>query len=270
MKTIEQKIRASFRRAFPWVRPNKKRVEFFSDGVGVRDRNLSHLADPAFVEAWEFAVDGNRGSWPGKVPDIRWRAHTCCWAAKHALTLDGDFVECGVNAGLLSMTVCRYLGFGARNRRFYLYDTFEGIPTDGLTDSEMESAEQKNVSLYRDCFAMARRNFAPFPNAVLVRGKLPGSIGTEPQHIAYLSIDLNSETFERQTIDVLWPRLVSGAIVVIDDYGFSGHERQFAMWNSFATQHGTAILMMPTGQGLLIKPPHQRNSAQYPGFSLNL
>lgn len=254
LRTIEQRLRPYLKAVFPERVRKRKFFDFYADGMGVKGRNLSHLTSKEFVSAWELAVAGNIDGFKGSVPDIRWRAHTCIWAARHALLLDGDFVECGVNTGLLSMTVCHAVDFGQQPRRFFLYDTFEGIPADELSGSERDEAITINAHRYFDCYEIAKRNFDTFPNVNLVRGRLPGSLaGTLPERIAYLSIDLNSATFEHQTIEALWPRMVPGAVVVIDDYGFAGKEPQFAMWNEFAATYGTTIMNLPTGQGVLLK-----------------
>ena len=54
-------------------------------------------------------------------------------------------------------------------------------------------------------------------------------------------------------MDRLWPQLSVGAIIIIDDYGFVGHDAQYAMWNAFAAERDLMIATLPTGQGLLIK-----------------
>lgn len=48
--------------------------------------------------------------------------------------------------------------------------------------------------------------------------------------------------------------MVSGAIVVLDDYGWSGHEEQKHAFDSFARSRGVEVLSLPTGQGLILKP----------------
>ncbi len=173
----------------------------------------------------------------------------------HALSLAGDFVECGVFTGLLSVTICRYLDFSELDRVFWLFDTWSGIPTDGLNEEELAAVQQRNAHLYgRDVYEIAKRNFADYPNVRLVRGALPGTLGqAEINSIAYLSIDLNSMAAERDVIEALWPKLTKGAIVVLDDYGFEGMEDQHDMWDKFAASQGTMIATLPTGQGLLIK-----------------
>lgn len=109
------------------------KVDYFSDGVGTRGKNLSFLDEPKFAQACGEAEQLNAEGWSGSAPEIRWRAHVACWAAKHALSLEGDFVECGVHTGLLSRTICEYLDFGRTGRNFWLFDTWTGIPTDGET-----------------------------------------------------------------------------------------------------------------------------------------
>ncbi|MEO1067436.1 MAG: TylF/MycF/NovP-related O-methyltransferase, partial [Pseudomonadota bacterium] len=71
--------------------------------------------------------------------------------------------------------------------------------------------------------------------------------------IAYLSMDLNHAGAEMAVMDKLWPRLSKGAVVVVDDYGWTGNEEQYNAWNAFAATKDVSILSMPTGQGIIIK-----------------
>ena len=117
----------------------------------------------------------------------------------------------GCIRGLLSLTVAHFVDFAALDRRFWLMDTFEGIPLERVTEEEKSHTEQLNAELYFDCYEVARKNFAPYPNARLVRGILPESLdGAELEVVAYLSIDLNNVNAEMATIERLWPRLSPG------------------------------------------------------------
>jgi len=73
------------------------------------------------------------------------------------------------------------------------------------------------------------------------------------RRVAYLSIDMNIVLPEIATIEFFWDRLVPGAIVLLDDYGWSTHTAQKQAFDAFAQAHGTMILNLPTGQGLIIR-----------------
>jgi hypothetical protein len=49
-------------------------------------------------------------------------------------------------------------------------------------------------------------------------------------------------------------KLVPGAVMVLDDYGWEAHYEQEVGFDRFAAQKGVMILALPTGQGLILKP----------------
>lgn len=227
---------------------------YSADYLAVALKTLDFMKDPKFDAAWQKSAESAQKGYD-KVPDIRWRIHMALWAARHGLNLEGDFVECGVYTGFLSLAIAHYTEFQNVDKTFWLYDTWEGIPLEQVADDEKAHAAGFNNAVYHkfDIFAHMQEAFAPFPNCKLVRGMLPDTLKDGPEKIAYLSIDLNHMNAEKLVIEALWPKLVSGAIVVIDDYGWMGHEKQRKMWDEFAAAHGTSIGNLPTGQGLLIK-----------------
>jgi O-methyltransferase len=235
------------------LRRRMQRADDVGDGLFVAGRNLAFLDDPQFRVGWAKAVEANHVGWRGRVPDVRWRAHVALFAARHGLRLEGDFVEFGVHTALLSTTICHALDFAQVAKSFYLFDTFAGIPLGGLDGEERERATTANTH-YPDVFDVVRKNFAGFPNVSLVRGVLPDTLNTVSLgKIAYASIDLNTASVERAVIEAIWDRIVPGAMIVLDDYGFAGAEAQHAMWDAFAATRGLAIATLPTGQGLLVK-----------------
>ena len=234
----------------------RMRANYIADGFAVKAKNISFLENPKFAAAWREAVKLNQEGWKGNVPNIEWRAHVACWAAQQAMTIEGDFVECGVHTGLLSVTVCNFLDFAKlTDRKFWLFDTWAGVPVEGIEGEEQKKAKLTNLGLYdRDVFPLAQRNFAPFPNVKLVRGALPGTLAeANIEKIAYMSVDMNNMRAEKAVIEALWPKLSKGAMIVLDDYGFAGFEDQHDMWDEFARSVGRMVVTLPTGQGILIK-----------------
>lgn len=212
------------------------------------------LADARFRTAYRLGIEsGHRICAPADL-HIEWRVYVCCWAAEHALRLAGDFVECGVSTGIVSRAVVAYVDFGMRNRRFWLIDTFEGIPLDQATQTERSLAVSKNERHYFDCSADVREHFAPLRNVEVIKGRVPEVLSTlNIGQIAYLHIDMNIAAPEVAAAEHFWERLVRGAVVVFDDYGSLAHVAQKTALDEFAHRRGVSILSLPTGQGLLIK-----------------
>lgn len=234
---------------------NRVRVDYSCSGLGVRAKNISFMEDPTFKNSWNEIAEANASRWDGETPDLRWKSHLIVCAAQQGLTLDGDFVELGVNTGLLASMVMKTTDFNQSGKKFYLFDTFEGIPLECATETERAASEAKNDLMYSgDVYAAAKRAFEPYKSAVLVKGILPGSLDHVPlEKIAFLSVDLNVVTPEIESIKAIWDRITPGAMIVLDDYGAGGHEEQYDGWNSFAISKNKAIFTSPTGQGLLVK-----------------
>ena len=74
------------------------------------------------------------------------------------------------------------------------------------------------------------------------------------EKISYLSIDMNCVGPEIAAAEYFWDKLVSGAAMVIDDYGWSEHFAQKTAFDEFAKAKAVSILSLPTGQGVLLKP----------------
>lgn len=216
---------------------------YMEDGLITR-HTADFLKEQRFSAA--YAKGKAAGSWGNMNP--RWRAYTACWAASHAATLPGDFVECGVNRGGMALTIMEYLDFNSMNKRFYLLDTYCGF-TKGT------QASQANQGQYLDCYADVVKTFAPYPGARIVKGAVPDTLSAiDAEQISYLSIDMNSAAPEIAAVQLLWHRLVNGAAIVLDDYaGGPAYRSQKEAFDALSRDIGFRILELPTGQGLIIK-----------------
>jgi len=228
-------------------------LTYNQDGLATR-HNCDFRRDPRFAEAYTVGMSGGR-------PDtqVEWRVHVAVWVATQAAQLPGDFIECGVNTGILSGAVLSWLDFARlTDRKFYLLDTFTGIPEEQISAAEKASGVQHFNRKYQNgeqLFAMVTEKFAPWSNAILIRGKVPDTLSqVKSDRIAYASIDMNVVEPEIATAEFLWPRLVAGGMILLDDYGWAPHYNQKLAFDAFAKRHGVEILAMPTGQGLIMKP----------------
>lgn len=201
----------------------------------------SFLGEARFQHSYRMGLSGI----PDQIArrsDIRWRAHLACWAAQQALALPlGDFVECGVWYGILSRTIAEYTDFGSTDRHFYLVDPF-GNPLPNMTHYE------------NDIFSDVKERFSSFPNIHLVRGLVPDSLSEVPSDaVAYLSIDMNSVEPERAALEHFYPRLVPGAVIYFDDYGWAEFSELRNMVDEFFSEKPETVLSLPTGQALVVK-----------------
>jgi hypothetical protein len=223
-------------------------LHYNQDGLATR-QHCDFMFDPRFLRA--YALGEATGSW-GETR-VHWRAYVACWAAHQASLLPGDFVECGVNRGGLARTIIDFVDANWTKRRFFLLDTFHGLVDDQISDEDRSVG--RRAGGYDECFDAVRATFSPFSFVRLVRGVVPHTLAqVDSERVAYLSLDMNCVPPEIAAARHFWPRLVPGAIMLLDDYGFEGHEPQRRAFDAFAREHGVLILPLPTGQGVIIKP----------------
>lgn len=195
-------------------------------------------------------------------PGHEWRVHIALWCASTAARLEGDFVECGVFVGFISSAIMEHLGWDSLGKTFWLVDTFEGPKVEQFTTSELERGRAAEVEALRKVggydysFEGVRANFAEWRNARLVKGLVPDVL---PQcgssKVAYLHLDMNAVVPETAALRFFWDRLVPGGMVLMDDYCYAGFDEQRQGLDKAAAELGVGIVSLPTGQGLLIKPP---------------
>jgi len=213
--------------------------------------NHDFMKDPHFRSAYRRGIQAN-----GKDLYWKWRVHVGLWAASHAVQLDGDFVECGVNRGFLSSSIMEYLHWNSVGKKFYLFDTFHGLDDDLVSPEEKALGRiEESHRVYPDCYMEVKKNFQKYKNVTLIRGSVPSTLFTVSiRRVCYLSIDMNNYTPEIAAAEYFWPKLVPGAIILLDDYAYKGFLPQKKAFDAFARKKGISILSLPTGQGLIIKP----------------
>ncbi len=218
--------------------------------------NHEFMVDADFQRAYSRGVQA-----AGKDYMWHWRVHTGLWAARTAVHLPGDFVECGVNRGFMSSAIMTLLDWDRQGRMFYLLDTFSGVDDRYLSDEDRRTgvAERNSHDIasgfYTLNIASVRRNFAEWKNTNIVVGAIPQTLhAVDSERIAFVHLDLNCSLPEVEAMDFFWDRLAPGAIVLLDDYAYNGYRSQKVGMDEFALRRGVAVLSLPTGQGLLIKP----------------
>jgi hypothetical protein len=229
-------------------------LTYDTDGLATQ-HNADFLREPRFAEAYRAGLAVPHPY--GDAAHFEWRVYIACWLASNALRIPGDFVECGVATGILSRAICSYVSFEQHlERTFWLLDTFEGYPTEQVSDAERSSGLADHLEgYYPKTYDAVRDSLAAYPNVRLIKGLVPGTLpSVTAEKIAYLSIDMNAAAPEVAAMEAFWDRLTPGAFVLMDDYGWAPCINQKIALDAFAATKGVAILALPSGQGLLIRP----------------
>lgn len=236
-----------FNDALVTIRDIYKEQFYASDNLICLQRNRSYRLDRKFITSFlDSATTPQEKS-------LAWRLHTLTWAAKNALRVEGDFVECGVLEGYCSSVLFKYLDFQNLPRYAYLYDTFSGLPEETSTEEERR---MWNYTRYdsEELYESVRQKFASYPNVKVIQGIVPDSFEEAvPEKIAFLHIDMNSEKAEMLALDYLFDRVSRGGMIVFDDFGWSCNVDQTLSEWKFMNERDHAVLELPTGQGLVIK-----------------
>jgi len=159
-------------------------------------------------------------------------------AVKYSESL-GCYVECGVAAGaqIIAMSA------GAPNKKIYAYDSFEGIPWPSNKDDQfpgiryLDDWEQKalpdpghaalattgaTIVPLNDFVDHIAASGVSLKNLEIRKGWFEETVQdhTEPIAILRLDGDLYNSTFV--CLQHLYPQVIKGGIVIIDDYGLKG------------------------------------------------
>jgi O-methyltransferase len=230
---------------------------FFSDKVFEADglytiHNSGFMNQDSFKLAYKAGCETN--SW-GQDPHIEWRVHVVLWAARNALNIKGDFVECGVYKGGFCNSIFNYLDFASSGKKYWLFDSYKfQFYTKNSSKEEVDYLNKKyknyiNISYLDE----VKKRFTNKP-VEIVEGLVPVALnkftGTQ---VSFLSIDMNSTEAEIGALEFFWDKLSIGAVVVLDDYAQYAHSNQYHAINDYCVAKGINVLSLPTGQGLILK-----------------
>jgi O-methyltransferase len=222
--------------------------QFYSNDMLITiGRNMSFKRDKKFMSSFSAGASSEQEQ------SLLWRLHTLAWAAKNALKIKGDFVECGVYKGFCSGVLFDYLEFQDLPRQAYLYDTFDGLPEETSTEAERVAWNYKQDDKDAVYLAVCEK-FSKFDNVHVVRGTVPDSFNLAvPDEIAFLHIDMNSEQAEMLALEHLFDKVTPGGFIVLDDFGWMSNRNQMSAELAFMNERGQHVMELPTGQGLVIK-----------------
>lgn len=192
------------------------------------------IDDPFFISAFETIAPHSITTSLGPLP-----AFALFKSIEYVVNnnVPGDIVECGVwNGGSMLLAAMSLMHFGDTSRTLYLYDTFEGMPEpnaeldkswDGYSAHEQWrlSVAEKGSWGFGGSVEMVRqvmmKSGYPPEQIVFVKGMVEDTIpGVAPKHAALLRLDTDLYQSTYHELVHLYPRLVRGGVLILDDYGY--------------------------------------------------
>jgi O-methyltransferase len=170
------------------------------------------------------------------------RIYGLCLAVDHVARhqIPGAIVECGVWKGGSAMASARTLDrIGDHERHLVLFDTFRGMTPPTEIDRDLAGRSAAVLMEHEDpasshIWAAAsldevRQNLAStgYEHVQYVEGDVLETIPDRaPEEIALLRLDTDWYESTRHELHWLFPRISSGGILIVDDYGhWSGARR---------------------------------------------
>lgn len=188
------------------------------------------------------------------------RISSLCEAVRYVVRaqIPGDIVECGVWRGGSMMAVARTLiESGDTRRTLRLFDTFQGMSPPTSKDISVTGQTAESILREQDkddprsawCAATLEDvqnglSLTGYPKdrIVYAKGKVEDTIPrSAPETIAILRLDTDWYQSTKHELDHLFPRLVRGGVLIIDDYGHWRGARQAV--DEYLAESGTKLLL---------------------------
>jgi hypothetical protein len=152
--------------------------------------------------------------------------------------LEGDFVECGVWKGGNILLYKLLNDFYGLNKTIFAYDTFEGMTTPEDIDIDYKGNSSKkellrnkksediiNIHCYSTIDSVKKNilKHSKLENINFIIGAVEKSLLLEknlPKKISVLRLDTDWYASTKIELEILYPRLVQGGVLIIDDYGY--------------------------------------------------
>jgi O-methyltransferase len=140
--------------------------------------------------------------------------------------VQGCVVECGVWRGGMSAAMSELCG---KDRKYFLFDSFEGLPPANSNDGKDAVDWQKNKDskfYYDNCkaeiqYARTAMEMAGIKNAQFVQGWFNETLHTiDPGPIAILRLDADWYDSTMTCLNEYYPKVSPGGLILIDDYNF--------------------------------------------------
>jgi O-methyltransferase len=172
-----------------------------------------------------------------------------------ALKNPGDVCEFGVGQGATSAVLAAEI-LSISDRKLWLFDSFEGLPTPGPEDKLIDDIfNLGSMSSYAGEMASPEQDVRnklaavgfPESRTKVKKGWVKETIkrGDVPDRVAFAYVDLDFYDPIKEALEFLDGRMQIGARIVVDDYGFFSAGAQQAVDQFVAKKKGSFQIQAP-------------------------
>jgi O-methyltransferase len=173
-----------------------------------------------------------------------------------ASNLRGAIVECGVwRGGSMMAAALTLLRLGSTDRELYLFDTFEGMTEPGEEDvkhtgeraadllANPVSGEKHRAAAALDDVREAVLGVGyPEDRVHFVKGPVEETLPEHaPDELALLRLDTDWYSSTKHELIHLYPRLVAGGVLIVDDYAYWQGARKAV--DEYLAEHDLSLLL---------------------------
>jgi hypothetical protein len=178
-----------------------------------------------------------------------YEAYTLLTSARSVQGLEGDMAEVGVFAGASAKILCEMKG----EKELFLFDTFQGLPSNSAEDGNIHSEHQYSCSR-----ESVERYLESYDHVHCFQGIFPDSANTEAAArildgrtycFVHFDVDLYGST--KACLEYYYSRMVSGGIILSHDYSvLRGVKKAF---DDFVGDIPEGLIEMPSTQCMIVK-----------------
>lgn len=175
----------------------------------------------------------------------------------------GHYGEFGVDKGRMSRVIYRLM---TKDAHLYLFDTFQGFHSRDLDIEQQEIGTDRNYARFANKSAAEVLHYVcngDDPRVHTVSGRFPESFtGYEELRWRFVHIDFDLYEPIRRALDILWPKLVSGGIIMIHDTRCPSYPGARRAVEEFAETIGATPIIFPDRWGTAIFCKHAHKQIQ--------
>jgi O-methyltransferase len=163
----------------------------------------------------------------------------------------GALLEVGAWRGGSGCIIAKAADLCGIAERVYLCDTFQGLVKAGAMDTSYKGGEYRAVMAEVEALVHRMNVY----NVEVLSGTFPDETGAalSDKQFRFAHIDVKAYQSTKDILDWLWPRLVPGGMVVLNDYGTYGCEGVTRLANELASMDDRIFVHNLNGHGVFIK-----------------